>query len=247
MTTPSPSPPTLLQCPHETVEKGECLICGLMINGGVTLNMEEEYAPYHKEPFVPLLNLEKDLATITLIDDDIRRQALQIGLACSSNLNILGTRNAQLFALIYMAYLFMQKEFNPLTLSNSLGLTKRQINSIQKQVTGIAPKQYFPSSINKPSIVIISPLTSIPDICSRLGVSHHTKTITEWGEMALEADPTLFEEKPEHVAIALIKYILTRYDIKIKNFEVITGVQNASIRKHLISISKVLDVIKDHK
>jgi hypothetical protein len=245
--TTTPQVPTLLQCPHETVEKGECLICGLMINGGVTLNMEEDYAPYHKEPFVPLLNLEKDLATITLIDDDVRRQALQIGLACSSNLNILGTRNAQLFALIYMAYLYKQKEFNPVTLSNSLGLTKRQINAIQKQVTGIAPKQYFPASINKPSIVIISPLTSIPDICNKLGLPQHIETITEWGELALEADPTLFEEKPEHVAIALVKYILSRYDIKIKNFDSLTGVQNASIRKHLTSVSKVLDVIKDHK
>jgi hypothetical protein len=237
----------LQQCDHETIEKGECLLCGLMINGGVTLKMTEDFAPYHKEPFVPLLNLEKDLGSIIGIDDEIRRQALQIGLACSSNLNILGARNAQLFALVYMAYLYKQREFNPLSLSKSLQLTKKQINAIQKQVTGIAPKQYFPSNVPKPSIVIISPLTCIPELCKKLGVELHEKTISEWAEVALDSDATLFEEKPEHIAGAIIKYVLNRFGIKIRNFEALSGVQNASIRKHIINIGKVLDDIKTER
>ena len=235
----------LQQCDHETVEKGECMLCGLMINGGVTLKMTEEFAPYHKAPVIPLLNLEKDLAGIDGIDDEIRRQALQIGLACSSNLNILGVRNAQLFALIYMAYLYKQKEFNPLTLSKSLQLNRKQINAIQRQVTGIAPRQYFPSSIPKPSIVIISPLTCIPELCKKLGVEVHLQTITEWAELALESDSSLFEEKPEHVAGAIIKYVLNRFKIKILKFETLSGIQNSYMRKHIINISKVLDIIRD--
>jgi hypothetical protein len=237
----------LQECQHETIEKGECLACGFMINGGVTLKMTEEYAPYHKEPFIPLQNLEKDLSRVVGIEDDIRRQALQLGLKCSSNLNILGTRNAQLFALIYMAYLHKQREFDPTIIAKELNLNKRQINAIQKQVTGVSSRKYFPSNVSKPSIVIISPIIHIPKMCDQLGIMTYEKIISEWGELALDKDQSLFEERPDYIAAAIIKYIIKRFSIKINNFELVTGITSASIRKHIKLIGQILDPIQNEK
>lgn len=209
----------LSDCKHEYVEGGECERCGLCVHGSsnattVDLSAGDGYTVAVGSKNPPFAS---DLHTID-IPEDVRATALELA-SNSDKIHRMGARKQLLFTFIYQAYLQLGIEVRPDELAAKIGIDTADLSSALRIVCGtsattISTTKHTASAVTAP-VVVVSPVAYIDTFCVKYGVSTYKGAIIEFLKSILDKDKMfhLMGQKPNHIALAIISYYLTKNKI----------------------------------
>jgi len=228
-------------CKHETITDGICLSCGLEIEES-RIDMTCSYSNLHPhsdgsnvQPF------ENDLRSLS-IPDEIKNLVIKLALSCSKETHRMGVRRQQLFAYIYFAYLQLGYIFDPDRIMEELKMSKRETNMALRIISGTSSSEISLPIMNEEGdtlsapVVVFSPIQYIEDFCKENNLLHLCEDIKIHSKKVLEKNEFLFEEKPKHIAVVLIKHFLRHNDINIPKFAKNNGVSESIVKKHMVKI-----------
>jgi hypothetical protein len=224
-------------CPHTNISDGACVDCGLEISG-LNMDMTSTYSEYHShfdssniQPF------ENDLKMLT-IPEEIKNLVVKLALSCPKETHRMGVRKQQLFSYIYLAYLQLGNNFDPDSVIEELRMSQREKNMALRIVSGASsadismPMAEEGEALSAP-VVVISPVVYIKDICKENGLSEQIETIIIESKMILSKNKILFEFKPKHIAIALVKHYMNANKINIPKFAKNNGISESILKQHM--------------
>ena len=228
-------------CPHESTLDGYCTECGLEISGN-NIDMTSTYSEYHSHfDGSNILPFENDLKLLT-IPDEIKNLVIKLASSCPKETHRMGVRKQQLFSYIYMAYLQLGYNFDPDSVIEELRMTQREKNMALRIISGASsadismPLTEDGEALSAP-VVVISPIVYIRDICKDNELSEHVEEIITNAKRVLEKDKILFEFKPKHIAIALVKHYMNQNKINIPKFAKNNGISESILKQHMSRIT----------
>jgi hypothetical protein len=234
-------------CVHENTVHGICVDCGLCLggaSGGSYLDMDVDFTQSHQySGSVPMTYFEKDLKPLP-IPDDVKALVIQMAQSNIQDVHRMGIRRQQLFSYIYLAYLQLGQRLDPQRVAEHLGMNQRDINLALRVVSATSstniplPKQN--NTYMAAPIVVISPLNYIEEVCQHNGLQNYVSEVQTLAHRILNASSSLLEQKPKHVAVAIVKYYmdLNAYSIP-SNFAKNNGLSPLTLKSKVAEVAAV--------
>jgi hypothetical protein len=215
------------ECNHTEIENNCCLECGFIFE-----KFHNSVRSYNKKN----INFEKELLNLN-IPLEIKQWVIRKSALSKKKITRMSCRKQILFAYLYLAYLDLKYiDFKPEYLITILNITKKNSVGISlKYVSGIA-SSLLPQGnedIITASLVIISPVIYIEEIMNKLDMLELKNVIILYCENLLKDNDLLYEENPELMATAIVKYYLDSNNIKIVKYYQIFK-KNQTVIKNII-------------
>jgi len=214
-----------MNCGHEIIENNYCSNCGCYF---------EKYASAFKKnhKIIKNINFEKELAMLE-IPNEIKQWVIRKSSLSTHQISRMSCRSQILFAYIYLAYIDLKYEnFKPERISQTLKISNKNIGIGLKYVSGIA-SSLLPQNNNDimtASVIIISPIIYIEENLEKINKGEYSNIILKYTTELLKTYEILYEENPELMAIAIIKYYFDINNIKIFKFHTFFSKTQASIK-----------------
>lgn len=234
-------------CVHENTVHGICTDCGLCLGGASGesyLDMDVDFTVTHQySGSVHMTYFEKDLKPLP-IPENVKALVIQMAQSNNQDVHRMGIRRQQLFSYIYLAYLQLGQTLDPEKLAEHLGMSQRDINLALRVVSATSstniplPKQN--NTYMAAPIVVISPLNYIEEVCQQNGLQNHVSKVQYLAHRVLKASTSLLEQKPKHVAIAIVKYYmdLNAYST-VGNFAKDNGLSASTLKSKVAEVAVV--------
>jgi len=144
------------------------------------------------------------------------------------------------FIQVYEAYIECgYKNFKPQQLAKTLGLTRKEVNWCLKITSRTALIPSVHEEVNKYiSIVIMSPIAHIKEICERNNILDYEENITELAKTILEGKDILYSSRPEYVACGIIKKYCDKNNINTKSFTKVNNISDNAIKRIINDIEE---------
>lgn len=145
----------------------------------------------------------------------------------------------QTFIQVYEASIESGYKIAPTIITKQLGLGKKETNWCIKQVskTSLVPSVH--EEVNKQiSIVILSPVTYIHNLCENNNIQAHEKKLIKLTEKILEEKDILFSLKPEYIACGIVKKYCMKEGIVIKSFSKKNGISDNALKKAILDVEE---------
>jgi len=144
------------------------------------------------------------------------------------------------FIEIYSAYLDCGfSDFNPQSLAQKLKLSRKDVNWCLKMTSGTSLiSNYLDESFNYASIVILSPIAYIDDICKKNGIEKYIEEIKQLTEDILEKKDILYSSRPEYIACAIVKKFCDKNGISLKCFSKVNKMSDNALKKSISDIKE---------
>ena len=145
----------------------------------------------------------------------------------------------QTFIQVYEAMIEKGCKLDPNIITKQLKLGKKETNWCIKEVTKTSLVPSVHEEVNKQiSIVILSPIAYIPNLCQNNNIQAHEKRITKLTEKILEEKDILFSSKPEYVACGIVKKYCMKEGINIKSFSRKNGISDNALKKAMLDVEE---------
>lgn len=211
------------ECEHENIIDSVCNDCWMCIDVMcIDVKTVDPHFGINKISNSP--NFCKDLKNID-IPDDVKNLVYKIEALSEKKISRLNSRKLKLFAYCYLAYLKLGYDFKPEELAQKLDIRKNVREAI-KIAAGIGnvglpmPEvKLMPeceSFLSK--ITIVSPIAYFDEYISKLSIQNKKSEIETYFVNLLENNKLLYEENPNFMAIAIIKYYCDNNGITLSNF-----------------------------
>ena len=231
-------------CPHTTVSNGLCLQCNLFLTAASTdevFEVDSGYSSFHSHAAKSRTSsFERELKTLQ-IPDDVKAKIIEMDLSANQSAHRMGVRRSQLFSYVHAAYQALGYKIDVGNISQQLGLNQKEINSAARIISGTSAARIELVDSSKRSlvtpIVVISPLSMIRNVCERNGLLEHYPWIAELGKRVLTRSDTLLDHKPEHIALAIVKYYTGMKGITIANFAKVNGLTEATLKQRVCDVA----------
>ena len=201
----------LQNCKHQNVFEGICMDCRLhMISCGMHIDNEEDFSTSHmRKNNKKLPSFERDLMNSDF-PDEVKKWVYN---TYNSEKTRVGGKEAILFAYIYLAHLQLELDFKPENIASKLNTTKKQVKDGMKIASGMTSKILHAKNVNSiiAPLVVITPLIFIDDQLKQLDLFKYSDLIKEFTAKILKLNSLLYEEKPNLMSLAFIKYYFTKY------------------------------------
>ena len=145
----------------------------------------------------------------------------------------------QTFIQVYEASIEGGYKIAPNIITKQLGLGKKETNWCIKQVskTSLVPSVH--EEVNKQiSIVILSPVTYIHNLCENNNIQAHEKKLIKLTEKILDEKDILFSLKPEYIACGIVKKYCMKEGINIKSFSRKNGISDNALKKAMLDVEE---------
>ena len=143
------------------------------------------------------------------------------------------------FIQLYEAFLDCgYSDFDPYKVSKDLNLSRKDVNLCLKILSGTSLVPSIHEESNFASIVIISPLSYIKDICERNNINEHYEQLTIITKHILKNKDILYSSKPEYVSCAIVKKYCEKKGIFTKTFSKNNNISDNALKKTMIDIEE---------
>jgi hypothetical protein len=234
-------------CIHENAIHGICPECGLCLGGassGTHMDMNMEFTQSHQySGSVEAAYFEKDVKGLN-IPETVKALVVEMAATNDQEIHRMGVRRQQLFSYIYLAYLRLGMAFDPTNVSNELKMNQREVNLAVRMISATSsvniPLPRENNNVVTAPIVVLSPINYIEDVCMRNGLQNHVNHVKEVAQRVLKASSSLLEQKPTHIAVAIVKYYMQINSITtIKNFAQFNGLSQATLKQKVAEVAAV--------
>jgi len=230
------------ECVHSYGEDFFCMKCGVELLFKIdNHNMSDINHFINKSE--KIFSFEKELEVLD-IPDNVKQQIIIL----SHNSNIItrkAPRKRLLYNYAYIAYLQLDLKFDPKKLGDTIGLKDCDYNQAIGLISGANNKYFSNDDRIVVPMFIKSPCDYLKSIIDKLNDNIKFKidieSLTEKLQKALDSDKMLYENNPEYVAIAMIKYQLDLDGVKIPKFCTTLGISGVIVKKQIEAIKLALD------
>jgi hypothetical protein len=230
-----------IDCNHKYVEEGICLKCGL----NITSNFNFQEKLFSKQYQCPkrrhISILEKEILQKSL-PPEITSWILQRLITFPKLLYRSEIRTVIIFSLIYMAYINLKKQFDPIYYSKTMNMSKKDIELALKFISNINNKLVIQNN-ESIAMTVIQPHIIVPLIYKELNMDNLDilEDLLKISKDVIDLDPSLLEENPRNVSFGIILYYCETYKIQIKNID---KRKNITYNKYKKWIKKILSNVK---
>jgi len=138
----------------------------------------------------------------------------------------------QTFIQVYEALIESNCNMDPNIITKQLGLGKKETNWCIKEVTKTSLVPSAHEEVNKQiSIVILSPVAYIKNLCKNNNIETHEEKITKLTKKILEEKDILFSSKPEYIACGIVKKYCITGGLNIKSFSRRNNISDNALKK----------------
>ena len=221
-------------CQHHFTDN-ICDHCGLLIEK--FFDNKKEYPNQYKN----LDNKTSILDNLTDIPDDVMLKVRQ-NISRKQTETGKKVRNdcKNTFIQMYEAYIECgYKDFNPHRLAKQLSLSRKEINWCLKITsrTSLVPSVH--EEVNKYiSIVIMSPLAYLENICERNQLEKYLEEIKVLSEHIMKEKDILYSARPEYVTAGIVKKFCDVHNINTKGFSKINNISDNALKKIINDIEE---------
>lgn len=219
-------------CEHDFINN-ICQKCGLVIEN----NFDNKYTDIENA---------KDINKYSIIDQ-LKNIPEEVIILAKRNIikkqNETGKKvrndKKQTFIQVYEAMIESGCKLDPNIITKQLKLGKKETNWCIKEVTKTSLVPSVHEEVNKQiSIVILSPIAYIHNLCVNNNIQAHEKRITKLVEKILQEKDILFSSKPEYVACGIIKRYCIKEKINIKSFSRKNGISDNALKKAMMDVEE---------
>jgi hypothetical protein len=234
-------------CIHENAIHGICPECGLCLAGtssGTHMDMNMEFTQSHQySGSVEAAYFEKDVKGLN-IPESVKALVVEMAASNDQEIHRMGVRRQQLFSYIYLAYLKLNMPFDPTRIADQLMMNQREVNLAVRMISATSsvniPLPRENNNVVTAPIVVLSPINYIEDVCIRNGLQNHVNQVKEVAQRVLKASSSLLEQKPTHIAVAIVKYYMQINSITtMRNFAQLNGLSTATLKQKVAEVAAV--------
>jgi hypothetical protein len=232
-------------CTHLNVYDNVCSNCGLcMVSSCQSIDLNDNYSNSNVKVKFTKNNYELELKDKDF-PEEIKSWVYKISNKSENTIHKLSYKEKILFAYVYLAYLELEYNFDPIEIIEKLGMKKKDIKSGIKLASGMSSKilpQCNYTHVTSP-LVIISPLFFVKEQLEKLDYIKYIDDITLLIEDLLNENQLLLEEKPNIVSLAVIKfYMINNLNINAKKnkIHIIFNIPLVSFNKCYNMIEKII-------
>lgn len=228
------------ECEHLYIDSDFCLECGISISSTGNYISVDESLYKHEELDKVFWDFGIDFNALNL-PQEITERVIKIIPTISKTFYRKGSKIKSLYVLIYMSYICLNIDFDPIDLSKKMKLTSEDILQCIKIISGrpgTTNRNYNKQTI---SMVVLQPSSFIRDILKllpELNCLDSDTLIKNLDELVIENE-YLLEENPKDIACAYIMYITKMKNIKLANYHIKVGITKNKLKDKLEIFNKV--------
>lgn len=145
----------------------------------------------------------------------------------------------QTFIQVYEALVESNYNLDPNIITKQLGLGKKETNWCIKEVTKTSLVPSVHEEVNKQiSIVILSPIAYIKDLCKKNNIEAHEQKLTKLTKKILAEKDILFSSKPEYIACGIVKKYCINESLNVKSFSRRNNISDNALKKAMADVEE---------
>ena len=142
------------------------------------------------------------------------------------------------FIQMYTAFIDCGYNFNIKKLAKDLDLDRKAVNLCKKKLSGTSLVLNHYQDNNYASIVIISPVSYIKEICETNNLQKHIDDLIEKTKDILSKKDILFSFRPNYVAYGIVKLFCEKNKIIVKTLTKNTDISDNALKKNIIELEE---------
>lgn len=230
----------LQNCTHDVInEDGICVNCRLyMVNCGMCYDEDDQYSQAHIRRSIKKLSSFETAVINSNFSEEIKKLVLN-KLNSEEKKFRISDKESTLFALFVLAHIELEIDIDPKIIAKKLDIDNKKVKLGTKIMSGISPKSTNLATNFVVPVTVISPVKFIENFLNLMDLMDFHENIKDFAEKNLNLNPILYEEKPDIMALAFIKFFISKnHPEKLKNVK-----PNKLFKNITVALDKCMKII----
>ena len=222
------------ECQHQINGNGSCSKCGMVFDNSYDITEEN------------IKNCSSRFQNRNSVLDNLKGHPKEIILKARQNILRIESETGKkvrndkknTFIQMYNAYIDCGYNFNIKKLAKDLELDRKAVNLCKKKISGTSLVLNHYQENNFASIVIVSPVSYIKEICEKNNLLDHLENITEKTKDILIKKDILFSFRPNYIAYGIVKLYCEKNKINIKHLTKNSDISDNALKKNMVELEE---------